>query len=288
MHEYQTQGLSCPEGGAFWICADKPTQFIGCCKSNPCETDYGMCSDEDLSPASVDVDVFGDVPQQACISDNSQVKWYTCPRTTPPFIGCCAVDACSQGGCPGGSLRAARLSDVGDNANKFLECVTVPVTGVRTMSMSTRTVKSTTTPTSFATPSAAPDSRCIDDRSLLFQTITMSFVVLIAIATLILCWRHWAMYKQGSRLPTSNPPVGNERQAIRRRDTERHGAEGPEREDRPDLSRQMFELAESDHRLSVPDASQKHPRTGYDHMEPDVAQPVSARTSVEQQRPRID
>ncbi|KAH7143751.1 hypothetical protein EDB81DRAFT_935167 [Dactylonectria macrodidyma] len=304
MHEYQTQGLSCPEGGNFWVCADKPTQFIGCCISNPCETDYGVCSDEDITPASVDVDVFGEVPQQACISDNSQVKWYTCSGTTPPFIGCCAVNACSQGGCPGGSLRAARLSDVGDNADKFLECVTVSTTGVRTLSTSTRTAKptktSTSTTTSSTTPSATP--RCIGDRILTFQTITMSFVVLIAFAFLLICWRMWAMYQAESRLPpTSNAPGGPERRYISRRDTERHSPErhsperhsperhSPERETRPDLSRQMYEL-DSEHCVSATEASQPQEirRTGFDYLDPDVARTVSARTSVEQQREGIN
>ncbi|KAF7554543.1 hypothetical protein G7Z17_g2836 [Cylindrodendrum hubeiense] len=61
MNEYdpiQNLGLGCPNGGDFWICANKPARFIGCCTSNPCETDYGVCPDEDLTPATFDMDVF--------------------------------------------------------------------------------------------------------------------------------------------------------------------------------------------------------------------------------------
>ncbi|KPM35449.1 hypothetical protein AK830_g11111 [Neonectria ditissima] len=115
-------GLDCPEGGDFWICTTKPTLFIGCCTTNPCETDYGVCPDEDLKPATFDPHAFDLIPEQACISDNFQVHWYTCSGTKPPFLGCCAVDPCHKGGgCPAQSLRAARLSRVVEDADRFLD-----------------------------------------------------------------------------------------------------------------------------------------------------------------------
>ncbi|KAK7416919.1 hypothetical protein QQZ08_011809 [Neonectria magnoliae] len=138
-------GLDCPEGGDFWICATKPTRFIGCCRTNPCETDYGLCPDEDLEPATFDPRAYGLIPEQGCISDNLQVEWYTCVRTKALFLGCCAVDACEKGGCPAQSLRAARLSDVVPDADRFLDGDATSTTEASTLTMTSTSFSATGT-----------------------------------------------------------------------------------------------------------------------------------------------
>ncbi|KAF4467561.1 hypothetical protein FALBO_5569 [Fusarium albosuccineum] len=112
-------GLACPYGGNFYICRDSPTQFIGCCKSDPCGERKGLCPDEHLRSASFEAKQYNQILPQACINDNRDVKWYTCAGTTPSFLGCCAVNPCAKGACPARELRAAKLSDNSKNAEPF-------------------------------------------------------------------------------------------------------------------------------------------------------------------------
>lgn len=111
-------GLGCPFNGTFYICKDNPTRFIGCCTLNPCGDRKGLCPDEHLEPATYEARYR--IPPQACINDNFAVSWYTCPDTSPPFLGCCAVDPCSRRGCPDRELRAAKLSDKKSDADLFI------------------------------------------------------------------------------------------------------------------------------------------------------------------------
>ncbi|RSM17858.1 hypothetical protein CDV31_003284 [Fusarium ambrosium] len=111
-------GLDCPFNGTFYICKDSPTRFIGCCTLNPCGARKGLCPDEHLEPATYDSRYR--IPPQGCVNDNFAVSWYTCPKTSPPFLGCCAVDPCSRGGCPDRELRAAKLSDKKSDADLFV------------------------------------------------------------------------------------------------------------------------------------------------------------------------
>jgi hypothetical protein len=146
-------GLSCPQGSHFWICANRETRFIGCCRSNPCETDSGVCADEDLEPSAFDADAVGQIPDQACVSNSSQVKWYACNDTSPPFLGCCASDACSAGTCDRKSLRPARLSDDSDDIALFLSYGNVSVVLPSTSELVTKTI--TVSSTHIATGSAS-------------------------------------------------------------------------------------------------------------------------------------
>ncbi|KAF4968650.1 hypothetical protein FSARC_3989 [Fusarium sarcochroum] len=113
-------GLSCPYNGQFFICENDPVRFIGCCSINPCGTRKGLCPDEHLKPASFEKEHGHEILPQACVNDNVDVAWYTCSGTAPAFMGCCAVNPCSQGGCPKRELRAAKLSDKTKNAEVFL------------------------------------------------------------------------------------------------------------------------------------------------------------------------
>ncbi|KAF5540539.1 hypothetical protein FPHYL_12040 [Fusarium phyllophilum] len=114
-------GLTCPYGGIFYICADDPERFIGCCTINPCGARKGLCPDKSLKPASFNATFQHEFLPQACINDNIDVSWYTCVGEALPFLGCCAVDPCLRGVCPQRDLRAARLSDKTKNAQDFLE-----------------------------------------------------------------------------------------------------------------------------------------------------------------------
>ncbi|KAH6969508.1 hypothetical protein HG530_005431 [Fusarium avenaceum] len=117
---FKRLGLSCPYGGLFYICSTDPIRFIGCCSINPCGARKGLCPDQHLNPASFDKAHGGDILPQACVNDNVDVAWHTCPGTEPPFLGCCAVDPCPRGSCPRKELRAAKLSDKAKNAEEFL------------------------------------------------------------------------------------------------------------------------------------------------------------------------
>ncbi|KAG5750980.1 hypothetical protein H9Q69_005599 [Fusarium xylarioides] len=114
-------GLTCPYGGIFYICADDPERFIGCCTINPCGARKGLCPDKSLRPASFNATLQHEFLPQACINDNIDVSWYNCVGEALPFLGCCAVDPCLRGVCPQSDLRAAKLSDKVKNAQEFLD-----------------------------------------------------------------------------------------------------------------------------------------------------------------------
>ncbi|KAI1013940.1 hypothetical protein LB504_008801 [Fusarium proliferatum] len=114
-------GLTCPYGGIFYICADDPERFIGCCTINPCGTRKGLCPDTNLRSASFNATLQHEFLPQTCINDNVDVSWYTCVGEGLPFLGCCAVDPCLRGVCPQRDLRAAKLSDKAKNAQDFLD-----------------------------------------------------------------------------------------------------------------------------------------------------------------------
>ncbi|KAF5629022.1 uncharacterized protein FTJAE_8661 [Fusarium tjaetaba] len=117
----QDLGLTCPYGGIFYICADDPDRFIGCCTINPCGARKGFCPDQHLRPASFNATLQHEFLPQACFNDNVDVSWYTCVGEGLPFLGCCAADPCLRGVCPQRDLRAAKLSDKAKNAWGFLD-----------------------------------------------------------------------------------------------------------------------------------------------------------------------
>lgn len=152
-------GLSCPQGGRFWICANMPTRFLGCCRSNPCGTSLGACPDDDLEPAAWGADAAGKVPDQLCAGGNnnndnnnsgngsgngSRGSWYACNGTRTAFLGCCVEDACKSGTCKRESLRAARLRDDAESMDVFLShgnaSVVFPTTSTAATSSAAATV----------------------------------------------------------------------------------------------------------------------------------------------------
>src|SRR5688572_4409200 len=110
-----TIGAACPEGGEFYVC--EASGFIGCCSEDPCKTSNGICGDEDLEPMTFDTDKYSDILAQDCLGGESGVSWYACTGTEDfPFMGCCAINPCSEGSCPTDELRGSKLSSNERNA----------------------------------------------------------------------------------------------------------------------------------------------------------------------------
>lgn len=76
-------GISCPNGGNFYVCQGNVTQFLGCCDVNPCSNGKGSCPDTSLHNISYSAAIYDSVPPQACVDDGF---WYTCKKTSPPFM----------------------------------------------------------------------------------------------------------------------------------------------------------------------------------------------------------
>lgn len=120
----QNLGAHCPDGGSFYVCSNKPTRFVGCCTVDPCKTDTGICPADALRTTSFDKYSYNMIEAQNCVSADPKVQWYTCAAIKTPFMGCCNVNPCSENGCPGTGLFAAKLSDEADMAKAFLPSTT--------------------------------------------------------------------------------------------------------------------------------------------------------------------
>ncbi|ORY68544.1 uncharacterized protein BCR38DRAFT_134054 [Pseudomassariella vexata] len=112
-------GLSCPNGGRFYICQDSDVRFLGCCDIDPCADGSGDCPSSSLYGASFNKDSYNNVDAQDCISPYGSSTWWTCQNAKPPFIGCCLNNPCNDG-CAEFDVLAARLSDDSSKAAPFL------------------------------------------------------------------------------------------------------------------------------------------------------------------------
>lgn len=139
---FTTLGLSCPVKGKFYICQSAKVRFVGCCTVDPCADGSGVCPSASLAPSSFSGDSFVSIPPESCGTPLNASSWFTCQKTSPPFLGCCTVNPCATGSCPTANLHPARLSDDPAQANIFL--TNLPP------NMST-----TATPSPTATPSAS-------------------------------------------------------------------------------------------------------------------------------------
>ncbi|KAI2625807.1 hypothetical protein GGR54DRAFT_637583 [Hypoxylon sp. NC1633] len=108
-------GLSCPDGGDFYICLSSQIRFVGCCETDPCSGE-GDCPQDALRPASY---TYYPGRHQSCVKPYDEREWYTCDFAVPKFMGCCMLDPC-DGGCPDEDLIPARLDDDDDIAAPFL------------------------------------------------------------------------------------------------------------------------------------------------------------------------
>ncbi|KAI5917974.1 hypothetical protein F4810DRAFT_609904 [Camillea tinctor] len=105
-------GLSCPQGGKFYVCGNSTTRFLGCCEQDPCNSEItssalnsshvssmsGWCPAGALKPASFSASAYDAIPPQDCAPPPYQGKpalWYTCGLTLPPFLGCCTENPCN-------------------------------------------------------------------------------------------------------------------------------------------------------------------------------------------------
>jgi hypothetical protein len=136
-------GLNCASGGKFYICEDAGTQFIGCCTSDPCGPGNGTCPDGSLRASSFNADAYEDLPTQDCDDARGTDIWYSCKFNNPPFMGCCAENACANGGCSRSRLVPAKLSENENHRLGFLE---------PDSSGSTSTAASTSSSTSSSSP----------------------------------------------------------------------------------------------------------------------------------------
>lgn len=136
-------GISCPAGGKFYLQGSSTIPFIGCCTA---DFITNACPGKDTKPMAFKYD--GDIPAQDCVQDDA--LWYTCSNTKPTFIGCCAINPCTDLGCPDNELRTARLSKKESNAKEFL--------GVPSSSTTTATTTRSTTLVSTTSISSASSS----------------------------------------------------------------------------------------------------------------------------------
>ncbi|KAI0479562.1 hypothetical protein F4859DRAFT_529736 [Xylaria cf. heliscus] len=113
-------GLSCPEGGNFYICQNSSTGFIGCCDMNPCTPELdGRCPTPNLFDASFTASSGVEFLPQSCANPFNSSIWYTCANARPPFLGCCTNDPCDNG-CLAGHLVPATLSKDPANSGQFM------------------------------------------------------------------------------------------------------------------------------------------------------------------------
>ncbi|KAJ3454571.1 hypothetical protein MRS44_013171 [Fusarium solani] len=128
----------------------------GCCTSDPCGPGNGTCPDGSLRASSFNADAYEDLPTQDCDDARGTDIWYSCKFNNPPFMGCCAENACANGGCSRSRLVPAKLSENENHRLGFLE---------PDSSGSTSTAASTSSSTSSSSPKGSEN----DDGGLGYQ-----------------------------------------------------------------------------------------------------------------------
>lgn len=163
-------GLSCPEGGSFYVCKGAKTQFLGCCTVDPCSDGTGDCPQDSLRYSSYSKDSYISIPSENCASPHNSSSWYTCSNAEPPFLGCCASNPCNDG-CSQDDLLAARVDDDPSNASVFL----------------TATASSATSSTTST--SDGENSTSLSTGAIVGVAIGSSFAALIAAVLLFFCYK---------------------------------------------------------------------------------------------------
>ena len=104
----------CNTSDAVFYSCDYGSRFLGCCaNTSPNEVCANGCSSgSDLEVAAFESMYYENISPQSCDSTDGdeEAEWYTCLITSPPFLGCCTSNPCTQDGCPSNDLVAARLS----------------------------------------------------------------------------------------------------------------------------------------------------------------------------------
>jgi hypothetical protein len=115
-------GVSCPDGGAFYICQNNATEFVGCCTIDPCADGSGECLGDKFRPASFFSNRYKDIPAQECITVGTDTNWYVCANNKTTFMGCCHhADPCLAGVCQAGYLVHVQLSGNKEDRETFME-----------------------------------------------------------------------------------------------------------------------------------------------------------------------
>jgi hypothetical protein len=215
-----TIGASCPEGGDFYVCEE--SGFIGCCTSNACQSKDARCDDQKLEPMGFDAAEYTKIPAQDCFGSESGVEWYVCTGTDNfAFMGCCAVNACSSGGCPDDELRLSKMSSNEKNAQIFLGGE--PETTTASTETSSATESATTSIESFASTTGSSPSETTSSDSGggssssggLSQGATIGIAVgaslagvAIIAALLFLFWRRMKRSRQQQADASKGPLMG--------------------------------------------------------------------------------
>ncbi|KAF7548027.1 hypothetical protein G7046_g8814 [Stylonectria norvegica] len=196
---FQHFGLSCPNGGRFFICQDSAVEFIGCCTSDPCADKKGVCPDEDLRTSSFNTDSYDDLAPQACDDPRGNDIWFTCKFNTPPFLGCCDSNPCANGSCPQTDLVPAKLSGDKTARMAFLN-------PEGTASATSSATKSATA--SASTSAASDDDGGLGTGAIAGIAVAAGVVGLCILAGLIwrLCWvPRKRRQNQGQPVPLNSP-----------------------------------------------------------------------------------
>ncbi|KAF7552236.1 hypothetical protein G7Z17_g4450 [Cylindrodendrum hubeiense] len=198
-------GLDCPDGGDFYICEKMDNEFIGCCTSNPCADNSGLCPKGHLRSASFDVDKFDDLQNQSCDDSRQSSVWYICENNRPPFMGCCDISPCADG-CPRSSLLPAILSPLKANRQSFLN------PEAYASSKATSSAASSATSTASATSSPG-DSGGLSTGAV--AGIAAGSAAFGAFLLGLLIWKCWCIPRQRRRAREQFQPVAPNMQQSR-------------------------------------------------------------------------
>ncbi|KAH8172201.1 podoplanin domain-containing protein [Sarocladium implicatum] len=211
-----TIGASCPSGGDFYVC--EQSGFIGCCTTNACQTSDARCPTKNLEPMSFDAAEYAKIPAQECFGSESGVEWYVCTGTKGfAFMGCCAVNACSSGGCAEDDLRTSKMSSDEKNAQIFLggEAETTTKGGSETSSATRTSVETSASTTgSGSSETTTSESSGSNDGGLSQGAIigiavgaSIAGIAIIA-ALLFLFWRRMKRSRQQQADASKGPLMG--------------------------------------------------------------------------------
>ena len=212
---YQAFGLSCPDGGIFYVCENSSTEFIGCCAVDACSaSNNGTCPQNSLRVSSFSSDVYQDLPKQDCDDPRGTSIWWTCKFNRPPFMGCCSINPCANGQCPIDDLVPAKLSnDAGLKASFLTPKVSATPTTISTQSTSSTLATTTThsSPSTTGIPQASdrpksPDGGGLSGGAIGGIAAGAAIVIIIIIAGIMYrCGWHARKRKEqteGSRVPS--------------------------------------------------------------------------------------
>jgi hypothetical protein len=106
--------VTCPRDGSRWYACPSGSNFVGCCKINPCK--YG-CEKDSLSSPLIPSEFFDTFPDLLCSAGSA---FYTCIFQRDPaflFWGCCKNNACLNSGCASENVSSATMYR--DNERNF-------------------------------------------------------------------------------------------------------------------------------------------------------------------------